>query len=164
MRSELVVLVLGFMFSASTLLMVPPLPAKLSVNATEEEKQQRVVLMKERRRCQVAVNHDKRAKGLDRTSESIDAVAASSIETNNKRTTSDIAASNSKRATSDIAASNSKRARGSERTEEEVDAVAASNIGTNGKRAKGTERTTEEVDAKAEANKRYRYHESRKLQ
>ncbi len=81
MRSELVVLVLGFMFSASTLLMVPPLPAKLSVNATEEEKQQRAVLMKERRRCQDAVNHSKRAKGLERTSESVDVVAVS----NNKR-------------------------------------------------------------------------------
>ena len=159
MRFELVVLVLGFMFSASTLLMVPPLPAKLSVNATEEEKQQRVVLMKERRRCQVAVNHDKRAKGLERTSKSVDVVAVSNVVShgkrargaertadevdavagsNNKRTTSEITASNSKRATSDIAASNSKRARGSERTAEEVDAVAASNIGTNSKRAKGT--------------------------
>ncbi len=98
MRSELVVLVLGFMFSASTLLMVPPLPAKLSVNATEEEKQQRVVLMKERQRCQVAVSHSKRAKGLERTSESIHAVAKSSVVSHGKRTTSDIATSNSKRA------------------------------------------------------------------
>ena len=128
MRFELVVLVLGFMFSASTLLMVPPLPAKLSVTATEEEKQQRTVLMKERQRCQVAVSHSKRVKGLDRTSESVAAVAASSIKTNNKR------------------------ARGAERTAEEVEAVAGSNVVTHGKRSKGVERTTEEVDAVAASN------------
>ena len=50
-------------------LVIPPRPERLSCTATEAEKQER---------CQDAVNHDKRAKGAERSQKEIGAVAAAS--------------------------------------------------------------------------------------
>ena len=115
---------------------IPPRPPKLPKSATEAEKQERDALMRERKRCQDAVNHGKRtrdavavsnakrAKGAERSKERIGAVAASNSE------------------------SNAERAKGEERTEEKIGAVAASNS----ERAKGEERSQERIGAVADVN------------
>ena len=64
---------------------VPPRPAKLPKSATEAEKQERAAKMRERKRCQDAVNNAKRARGAGRSKEKIGAVAASSIISNGRR-------------------------------------------------------------------------------
>jgi hypothetical protein len=69
-------------------LVIPPRPKRLSSTATEAEKQVRDALMKERKRCQDAVNHGKRARGADRSGEEIGAVAASNIISHGKRVNS----------------------------------------------------------------------------
>ncbi len=69
-------------------LVIPPRPKRLSSTATEAEKQVRDALMKERKRCQVAVNNNKRARGAERSGEEIGAVAASNIISHGKRVNS----------------------------------------------------------------------------
>ena len=87
---------------------IPPLPPKLPKSATEAEKQERAALVRERKRCQDAVNHGKRPKGAERSKERIGAVAAS----------------------------NSERPKGAERSQERIGAVADLNSESNAKRAK----------------------------
>jgi len=64
---------------------LPPKPERLSSSATKAEKQERDALMKERKRCQDKANHDKRAKGAERSEKEIGAAAASNIISNGKR-------------------------------------------------------------------------------
>jgi hypothetical protein len=64
---------------------IPPLPMKLPKSATEDQKQKRDAIMKERERLQKKENNAKRAKGAGRTEGEIDAKAVSNSISNAKR-------------------------------------------------------------------------------